>query len=107
MSGSKYFKLYVSKEKTDPAQQYYILLPVSVGPSRAEKVCGIVVGVLFLIATLFVAWVALFSDPSPVKRPEDLRGGDANSQVIGNHLGGLDWPDVGVGEEKGAGELRP
>lgn len=44
---------------------------------------------------------------SPVQSTEDLRSGDPNSQVIGDHLGGLDRPDVRVGEERGAGELQP
>lgn len=78
---------------------------------------------LCLLAALFVAWIALFYEPttfkpvvkdyqkrspsSPVQSTENLRSGDPNSQVIGDHLGGLDRPDVRVGEERGAGELQP
>ena len=47
------------------------------------------------------------SPSSPVQSTEDLRSGNPNSQVIGDHLGGLDRPDVRVGEERGAGELQP
>ena len=47
------------------------------------------------------------SPSSPVQSTEDLRGRNPHSQVIGDHLGGLDRPDVRVGEERGAGELQP
>ena len=110
MGGLRFLKSNFTSEETAP--QVYILLPVGGGrgPSRAEKVFGFVWGALILLAAILFAWLALTGGPSgpcTVKHPENLRGGNPNSQVIGDHLGGLDRPDVRVGEERGAGELQP
>ena len=43
------------------------------------------------------------SPSSPVQSTEDLRSGNPNSQVIGDHLGGPDQPAVRVGN---TGETR-
>lgn len=47
------------------------------------------------------------SPSSPVQDSEDLSSGDTNSQVVGDHLGRFDRSDVGVREERSAGELQP
>ena len=76
----------------------------------SNRIVTVLWAVIGLLIVIFLAWGTLTdwdAGPFTVQHPENLRGGDPNSQVIGDHLGGLDRPDVRVGEERGAGELQP
>ncbi len=107
MGVSKFLKSYFSP---DPTPRGYILFPVGGGPTRGERIVVAVVVILFLFAAIFFAW-AVLTDWTPAPRPaqstEYLRGGNPNSQVIGDHLGGPDRPAVRVGRRPDVGEPRP
>ena len=107
------FQYRSRSEETESCPRVYMVLPatdfssIEKWSNRIVVVLGVIICILIFV---FLTWGTLTdwdAGPFTIQHPENLRGGNPNSQVIGDHLGGLDRLDVRVGEERGAGELQP